>query len=417
MKKFFLILISIIIITGCVSSKKQQGKVELEFWTLQLSSYDDYIKTMISEYEATHPDVKIKWLDVPFKEGEKRALAAALTNNVPDVVNLNPTFSSTLASKKALIDFNDYLTDDEKGRYLPAALEACTLNGFIFGIPWYMTSSVTIYNKKDLEEAGLKDPPESYEDLFEQAKIIKEKLNKYAFLPSLTEGDYFLKILVKNNVPVLSGKDNATASFNNKKAIEILTRLTSLYNNKIIPDDSIVATHQQAVDQFQSGVNTFIVIGPNFLKTIKDNAPSLYKNIDVTSQITGDSGKVDFSVMNFVVPVKSRHRKEAVEFVLFITSAEKQLQFSKLTPTLPSNLEALNDEFFTGNDSETLETKARITSASQLKRGAQPMPVLRNQQELLSILNFYVQKALLNKLTPQEALNQAAQRWSNNLKE
>jgi putative chitobiose transport system substrate-binding protein len=412
MKKIIYILLLCLFISACHKPDVPEGQIELEFWTLQLGAYKHYINGLIDEYEQQHPDIKIKWLDVPFKEGEKRALAAALSNEVPDVINLNPIFSSTLASKKALLNFNDYLTEEQKESYLPAALEACSLGNFTFGIPWYMTSSITIYNKADLEKAGIKSPPHTYDELFQQARLIKKKLNKYAFLPTITEGDYFLKILVKNDIKIVAGQDNSKAVFNSEDSVAILNKFINLYSSDIIPDDAIVTNHQQAVDKFQSGINTFIVIGPNFIKTIKDNAPGLYEHIDVSPQITGTSGKVDFSVMNFVVPVKSKYKKEAVDFALFITNSQNQLAFSKLTPTLPSAIEALNDDFFDAKQANTLEEKARIISANQLKNGALAMPVLRNQQELLSILNFYIQKALLKKLKAEKALEEAAKKWN-----
>ena len=76
----------------------QEEKITIEFWTLQLSDFTPYMNSMIDEYEKSHPNIKIKWIDVPFSEGEKRVLASIMSNHVPDLVNLNPSFSSILAS-------------------------------------------------------------------------------------------------------------------------------------------------------------------------------------------------------------------------------------------------------------------------------------------------------------------------------
>lgn len=417
MKKILLILFLILTISACNKTTNCSNKVELEFWTLQLGTYKDYIESLIEEYESTHPDIKIKWLDVPFKEGEKRSLAAAMSNKVPDIINLNPTFSSTLASKKALVNFNDYVTEKQKKDYLPAAWEACSLGDFTFGIPWYITSSITIYNEAELKAAGIEKPPKTYTELMEQSKIIKNKLGHYGFLPTLSDGDYFLKLLVKNNVPIVSTSKDPGAIFNNTKALSTLNSWIDLYNNNYISPESIVSNHQEAVDKFQSGTTTFIIIGPNFIKNIKENSPKLFEKINISPQIVGDSGKVDFSIMNFIVPIKSKHKKEAVDFTLFITNQKNQLAFSKLTPTLPSNVKALNDDFFKESNNLNIEEKGRIISANQLLNGAVAMPVLQNQQELISILNFYVQKALLGKIKPEEALDIACKKWNDILSE
>ena len=67
-----------------------------------LEAYKSLHEALIHGGIANHYKVKIKWIDVPFSEGEKRTLAAILSNNPPSLVNLNPDFSSILAQKGAL---------------------------------------------------------------------------------------------------------------------------------------------------------------------------------------------------------------------------------------------------------------------------------------------------------------------------
>ena len=73
-------------------------KTQLTFWTCQLNSQEDYFKKLIKKFEHENPDIKVNWVDVPYQEGEKKVLAALLTDNPPDLVNLTYDFSMTLAS-------------------------------------------------------------------------------------------------------------------------------------------------------------------------------------------------------------------------------------------------------------------------------------------------------------------------------
>ena len=103
-RKFLAIIITtFILITGIffIFKPKHQNN-EVVFWTLQMSDFSEYINGVISDFEAENPNIKIKWVDVPFSEGEKRTLASVLSDNPPDLVNLNPDFSATLAHKGAL---------------------------------------------------------------------------------------------------------------------------------------------------------------------------------------------------------------------------------------------------------------------------------------------------------------------------
>ena len=109
-KKLLIILITtFVLITGSffIFRKKTPQKNVVVFWTLQMSDFAPYITSVIKEFEFKNPNIKIKWVDVPFSEGEKRTLASVLSDNPPDLVNLNPDFSATLAQQTYLARFQN----------------------------------------------------------------------------------------------------------------------------------------------------------------------------------------------------------------------------------------------------------------------------------------------------------------------
>jgi putative chitobiose transport system substrate-binding protein len=69
--------------------------------------------------------------------------------------------------------------------------------------------------------------------------------------------------------------------------------------------------------------------------------------------------------MNFVIPIKAKHKNEALKFALFLTNYENQLELGKLTNVLAVNEQALHNEFYTKYDSDLI-SKARVISAKQL---------------------------------------------------
>ena len=75
-----IIFTTFLIITGIYFIfKKPNTNNEVVFWTLQMSDFAPYINGVISDFEKENPDIKIKWVDVPFSEGEKRTLASVLS--------------------------------------------------------------------------------------------------------------------------------------------------------------------------------------------------------------------------------------------------------------------------------------------------------------------------------------------------
>ena len=195
MNKFVTIIcisIFILILPVFFIFKTSSANNEVVFWTLQMSDFAPYINGVINDFEKENPDIKIKWVDVPFSEGEKRTLASVLSDNPPDLVNLNPDFSSTLAHKGALLE----IEKEELEQFHPEILKSLEVKGKYYSVPWYATSSITIYNKDLISKSGIKIP-QTYKNIEQNAKTVKDKTGAYITLPNITENDTMLRILNK----------------------------------------------------------------------------------------------------------------------------------------------------------------------------------------------------------------------------
>ena len=393
MKKFLLILVVILLVAITIPyGKNQDNSNEIIFWTLQMSDFSPYMNKVIKEFEEQNPEIKIKWVDVPFSEGEKRTLASALSDNPPDLINLNPDFSALLAQRGALCEIDEQYT----GQFNKHIINSLKYNGRLYSLPWYATSAVTIYNKKLLSKSGAK-MPETFEDLGKIAPIIKEKTGAYVLLPNITENDTMLRILNKYGVTAFN--------INSDQSIKVFDYFKNLYEKDLIPKESVTQTHREALEKYMAEQIVFFQAGANFLNMIKENAPSTYKNTDVAPQITGKLGQNDFSLMNFVIPVRAKHKQEALKFALFLTNYENQLELAKLTNVLAVNEETLKDDFYTTYDKNDLMAKARVISANQLYKIEPSFKTLKDQKEVNTIVNSAVQQILLNKNTTKNILD------------
>lgn len=391
-----------LVFAGIISTyfiKPEKSDNEIIFWTLQMNDFSDYMNNIISEFESENPNIKIKWIDVPFSEGEKRTLAAVLSDNPPDLINLNPDFSAILAQKGTLleipessvVEFNEEITDSLK------------YNGKLYSIPWYATSAVTIYNKNLIEKAGIKIP-KTYDDVKIFAPIVREKTNAYIFLPNITENDTMLKILNKFGI-------NSFNNINSEKSVQIFDMFKELYEKDLIPKETITQTHREALEKYMSENIIFFQAGANFLNMIKENAPQTYAHTDIAPQITGSLGQNDFSLMNFVIPLRAKHKDEALKFALFLTNEENQIELAKLTNVIATNKKALNNDFYTKYDNSDLIEKARVISAKQLNKIQPVLKSERNQKDINNLINTTVQEILLDKTDTFSALDKAAKNW------
>ena len=292
-----LITITVIGLTAC-SIRQETSQKEVTVWTLQMGDFADYMYKVIRTYEKSHPNIHIKWVDVPFSEGEKRTLAAVMTDNPPDLINLNPDFSALLAQKGTLEEIPEEAVKD----YNPEIIKALMYNDKLYSIPWYATSAITIYNKDLFTKSGIVRLPRTYKELAAISEKIKENTGAYAYLPTITENDTMMKILNKYGISELS-------DLNSVQSIKVFEMFKNLYKKDLIPPETITMTHREALEQYMAGKIVFYQGGSNFLNMIKENAPSIYEQTDVMEQIKGPVGQNDISVMNFVIPKRSKITK------------------------------------------------------------------------------------------------------------
>ncbi|MHB1051277.1 MAG: ABC transporter substrate-binding protein [Bacteroidota bacterium] len=409
MKKFTIILL--LLFSSC---GKNDDRTPVEFWTLQLSpTFNEYFTSLIAEYEKRHPNVRIIWVDVPYDAAIQKLLSSAVAGNAPDVVNLSADFLAKFHGMKALADIT---TEVQQCGYtfLPNALELCTYNEQIIALPWYLNSYIVIYNKDHILASGFSaaDVPVTYTDLIRFIKSYKDRTDKFAIYWNIGKDSYLPMMLASEGIE-MTDRSMTRALFNSDRTVELIDQWVQLYRQGYLPSESIIKPGSAIVEAYQSGQVAMILTGPVFLQRIRTNAPKIYSKTDVAPVVTGATGRHDLAAMALSVLNSSTHKKEAIDFALFVTHPENQLAFSKLTTTYPSVIEALRDTFFASGNS-SLVTKARNLGASQLSSATRLRAYLDHPEfdKLRDSFDEAIQNACLGTLSTQEALNKSVSEWN-----
>jgi len=403
-------------LVSCNSSPPAPSQPTVEFWTMQLQpQFTNYFNQVISNFEREHPKIKVQWVDVPWSAMESKILTAVSSKTAPDVVNLNPSFASGLASKNAWLNLNQKITPDEQKLYLPKVWAASTLNNVSFGIPWYLTTQVTICNQDLLTKAGLDQAPKTFTELAKIAPQIKEKTGKYPLFVSFVPGDSneALESLVSMGVTLLDSQNKA--AFNTPEGVAAFKFWVDLYQADLLPPEVLTQGHRQAIELYQAGEIVFLSTGAEFIDSIKNNAPTIAEVSTAAPQITGETGKKNVAVMNLIIPQDSDQVDNALKFALFVTNTDNQLAFAKEANVLPSTVEAVS-KYLKELETETNLTplqNARKVSAMQLKDAEVLIPPVSNINQLQQIIYQNLQAAMLKEKTVEQAVSDAANEWNN----
>ncbi|MGA1265406.1 MAG: extracellular solute-binding protein [Prochlorothrix sp.] len=427
------------------TSSSNPGATEIEFWTMQLSpDFDEYFNTLIDRFETENPTVSVRWVDVPWSAMESKILTAVSAGTAPDVVNLNPTFASQLADRDAWLNLDTVISPEVRQEYLPNIWQASTLGDLSFGLPWYLTTRVTIHNQEILTAAGITTPPQTYTELATVARAVKEKTGKYAFFVTFVPEDSaeVLESLVQMGVTLVD--DQGQAAFVSDAGRSAFQYWVDLYQAGLLPQEVLTQGHRRAIELYQAGETAILASSPEFLNSIAINAPTIAAVSAASPQISGSTGQKNVAVMNLVIPQEvtdsgEAHTQAAVDFALYVTNSANQLAFAQAANVLPSTRQAVADyqASLTAESATTAPSpspqataapasdppagatpspavlQARLVSAEQLNSAQVLIPAMADLNLLKKALYENLQGAMLGQKTVDQALEDAAAAWNN----
>ncbi len=383
-------------------------------------NFTKYFANLNQTFEQQNEPTKLRWVDIPWSAMENKVLTSISAKTAPDVVNLNPKFASQLATRNAWLNLETAVSPKIKATYLPkiwqaSTIEVCQENQCseqTFGLPWYLTTTITIYNRELLTQAGISKPPQTYADLAQAANIIKEKTGKYAFFISFVPNDSgdVLESFVKMGVNLLD--ESGKAAFDTKEGRAVFQYWVDLYQQKLLPPDVLTQGHRRGVELYQSGETVLLSSGAEFIDSITNNAPTVAQVSEVAPQITGSTGKKSVAVMNLVIPRNSDKSQEALKYALFVTNTENQLAFAQESNVLPSTSKAVEQYIQGLEEQDSLIEQAKKVSATQLKDADILIPAKKDIHILQKVIYENLQAAMLDKKTVDQAVQDAAQEWN-----
>lgn len=419
-KQFGLFTILGLILTIFVSCSTPTSNLEttenqeIEFWTIQLQpQFTNYFNQLISEFENDNPGLSVRWVDVPWSAMEKKIQSAILTKTLPDVVNLNSNFAYLLTEPNAWLNLDTILSDSVKNQYLPLLWQASTINSKSFGIPWYATTNITIYNSELFEQAGVDKPPGTYAELAEVARQIKDTTGKYAFFTSfLPDGSSeVLESFGKMGVNLLDAEGKAI--FDTPAGEGVFKYWVDLYRDGLLPTEVLTQGIEGGIDFYQDGETAMLFSGPELMAAVAENAPEVGEVSTPGSQVTGKTGKNAVMLMNLAISANTKLPDMALKFALFITNYENQLAFGREANVLPSITKALENSYFKNVASDvSAQERARIISAEQMLKAEVLLPSVQDLSQLKQSIYENLQSAMLGEKTVELAIADAASTWN-----
>lgn len=165
-------------------SDTQPEPVELTLWVTSRHA-DDWSMAMEQKFLDEHPWIS---LNKVVKEGDpgNEFYQAVASGIAPDLINCSFTMMNTFIPAGIVEPLNRYTDQwDEWGNFTKEYVDMFTRDGNIYGIPQQVSPMLFGYNKALFEKAGLTEPPKTWDEAIEYAKLINDpdnQINGYSTL-------------------------------------------------------------------------------------------------------------------------------------------------------------------------------------------------------------------------------------------
>jgi multiple sugar transport system substrate-binding protein len=421
-KVMFLILALVLStsLVGCAG--KPSGPVTIHVLTMdQAGLKPAEIDQIARDFEAQNPDIKVvmEYVGYDFVH-DKIVTGMAAKPPAYDAAMVDVIWPDEFIKAGYLLDVTSRVTPEMKSGILPAAFNGITRNGKVYGMPWLMDVKYFMYNKDMLQQAGFSAPPATWEELVDQAKVIKDKgIAEYPITWSWNQKEGvvcdFTVLLFGNGGAFLDSSGKPV--FNNEKGVEIMSWMKQTIDDGLT-NPSAVSSDEMAVEaDFLAGKSAFAV---NWLFQYADS------NDPAKSQVVGkiafapmpvfkagmDAGIKGSSVDGssaFALMATTPYPDQTWKFLTYIASNEIQMKYSaEMLPIWQND--------FTGDNLKTLEAATPsnpVTVPAFLAQFpfANERPTVPYYNEASAALQLAIQEVLTGAKTPQQALDEAAAKW------
>jgi multiple sugar transport system substrate-binding protein len=179
--------------TVALGSGTSGKKVSLTFdvWSYSIPTIQDNIKT----FQKQHPDVTIALRDTSWFDYHDVMATRLAGGNSPDVAYSSDHWLREWVAAGWIVPLDKYFTrfKSYQKEWAPYAREGMTLDGKLYGLPYYADLVTFLYNDALIRKAGFKTAPRTWEEVAKQAIAIKQKgLVKYPINIPLKKDDPWL---------------------------------------------------------------------------------------------------------------------------------------------------------------------------------------------------------------------------------
>ncbi len=289
------------------------------------------------------------------------------------------TWPAQFALPGFVLDLSDRFTEEEQQGFLEGPLQSDVYEGGIYGVPWRTDTGFLYYRRDLLKEAGISEPPTTWDELKQQAGMVQKNSGTqygYVFQGANYEGGVVngLEYINSAGGNVLDPNDPNTVTVDSSEARKGLTTERSMVEDGIAPQAVSTYKEDESTATFLNGDAVFLRNWPYVYAQAGDSKVSYITQDQVgIAPLPASSGGQSVSGLggwNLMINALAEPdvQDAAYELIKFMTIAEQQRTLAVEGAYLPI-LQKLYD------DQEVLDAVPVIALGKEATQNTKPRPV------------------------------------------
>jgi len=386
----------------------------------------DTVKSHIAAFEAK-TGLKVAYSNSPWAQYRETMITKFVGKAPIDTLWVSDSWLPEWAEAGWILPVDQYKALTDNSDVDQFCVDSMTYKGKQYGITYYTDYMAFICNGEMLAKAGIKAPPQSWAEVVDQAKIVKDKgLSQWPVLVSMAQESWLIEFMTamvySNGGDFVDDKGNAVMQDPANGAGAALKWLVDAVQTHKILSPSCVETGELAVlKAFSSGDHAFGLIPKYRLRTLNDPSQSkIAGNAKITLMPKGEKGShatvgwMRFYGMTARAQGDATRAADTVKLMTwFGGKADGEYKFQKML------FKDVGSGFGVKSLFNDPEIRAAYASYGDVDLISQQQSLARKKDvvtpwfgEWNDVNGTTWQQAIMGKVTVEQALNTSAAKWT-----
>lgn len=398
-------------LSGC-SGSADDGTVTLQMVeSLTNPARTELLNELIGEFEDANPEIQVELVSPPTDQADQKIQQMLQSGSGVDVLEVRDLTVGPFSTNGWLHDMTEEF-DGWKGwdALTQNATDVATASGKTYFIP-YGFYGISLFYRTDLvEQAGFDGPPESWEDLVDQATAIQDPdANTYGYAFRGGKNGYTNAVLaisayVADDIDVTNAYKltNGDSIFSAPEALDALELYFSLFE-KASPPSSVAWGYPEMVEGFSNGSTGFLLQDPEVIAAVQQSTAITADQWNTAPMLVGPTGKAiqPLATAGWGIAEASEHKAEAAKLIQFLSEGDASIRFTQGNSLVPILQGADEAEFYKTGAWEsylTMNADPDVYITAEQPRGAAWWTEWGEKADA------ELQQVLIGQLTPKELL-------------